>query len=263
MSTVQTGRKRLAAHRSVRRSSRSVGLVAILEAFRSPRTYGRVIDVSRINTVSQAFLRWRRSAEMSRNEDFLTNTASVCDGGQVDEDELRDVVEILVRRGLVTGPTSLGDALPDPALLTDQGVICVVDHDGDVLKWVSSNRSSMIDQSTNVSGQGNQVVAHSSNVQQSQHTQINNNTVLRDVAAQALAGLDEYEMDDEDADDVRRAAQRALDETAQGEPEPGKLKKLATSLWAAVLLFANTAAGTLFAERLRDLLLPMVNMGVT
>ncbi|MBW0108398.1 hypothetical protein I4I84_06560 [Pseudonocardia sp. KRD-182] len=217
--------------------------------------------MSRLNTVSQAFLRWRRSAGSSRNETILSHAASMCDGTQVSEDELREVIDVLVRRGLVTGPTSLADQLPDPAQLTDQGVICVVDHEGDVQKWTSSNRPGSIDQSTNVGGQGNQVVAHSSNVQQNQHTQINNNEVLREVAAQALAGLDEYEIGDEDADDVRRAAQRALDETAQGEPEPNRLKRLATNLWAALLAFANTAAGTTFAQQLRDLLLPLVNLG--
>lgn len=177
------------------------------------------------------------------------------------EHELREVIDVLVRCGLVTGPTSLADQIPDPAQLTDQGVICVVDHEGDVQKWTSSNRPGSIDQSTNVSGQGNQVVAHSSNVQQNQHTQINNTEVLREVAAQALVGLDEYEIDDEDADEVRRAAQRALDETAQGEPEPNRLKRLATNLWAALLAFANTAAGTAFAQQLRDLILPLVNLG--
>lgn len=105
------------------------------------------------------------------------------------------------------------------------------------------------------------MVAHSTNVQQNQHTEIDNVQTLRDVAEQALAGIDEYEIDDDDVDDVRRAAQRALDETADGEPEPGCLKRIATSLWAALLLFANTAIGTAFAEWLRDLLLPMVNMG--
>lgn len=221
----------------------------------------RVIDMSRLNAVSQAFLRWRRSAGSSRNETFLSHAASMCDGTQVSEKELREVIDVLVRRGLVTGPTSLADQLPDPAQLTDQGVICAVDHEGDVQKWTSSNRPGSIDQSTNVGGQGNQVVAHSSNVQQNQHTQINNNEVLREVAAQALAGLDEYEIGDEDADDVRRAAQRALDETAQGEPEPNRLKRLATNLWAALLAFANTAAGPTFAQQLRDLLLPLVNLG--
>lgn len=218
--------------------------------------------MSRMNAVSRAYLRWRRSADWARNDSFLHDTASAVDGVQVDEAEMREVVDLLLRRGLVKGPTSVGDSLPDPALLADEGMICVADHDGDVQKWVADSRSGgYIDQSTRVSGQGNQVVAHSTNVRQNQHTEINNVRTLRDVAEQALAGIDEYEIDDEDADDVRRAARRALDETANDEPEPGRLKKIATSLWAALLLFANTAAGTAFAERLRDLLLPMVNMG--
>jgi hypothetical protein len=218
-----------------------------------------VIDLNRIDTMSRAFLCWRRSAGWDRNDTFLTDSVSICDGTQVTEEELRMVVELLVRRRIVTGPTSYADPLPDPALLSDEGVICVVDHDGDVQKWIASNRPGSIDQSTNVSGQGNQVVAHSSNVQQNQHTEITNSEVLREVAAQALAGLDEYEIDDaDDADEVRRAAQRALQQTAEGEPEPARLKRLATSLWAALLAFGSTPAGTVFAERLRDLLLPLV-----
>jgi hypothetical protein len=139
-------------------------------------------------------------------------------------------------------------------------VICVIDHDGDVQKWVANTRAGVFDQSTHVSGQGNQVVAHSTNVKQNQHTEISNVQTLRYAAEQALAGLDTYEIDDEDADEVRRAAQRALEAIKDGEPEPGRLKRLATTLWAALLLFANTAAGSAFAEQLRDLILPLVTM---
>lgn len=219
--------------------------------------------MSRINAVSRAYLHWRRAADWARNDLFLLHAASAVDSVQVDEAEMREVSDLLVRRGLVQGPTSLGDRLPDPALLSNEGVICVVDHDGDVQKWIANNRPGTFDQSTHVSGQGNQVVTHSTNVRQNQHTEISNVQTLRDVAEQALAGLNEYEIDDDEADEVRRAARRALDETANDEPKPGRLKKIATSLWAALLLFANTAAGTAFAERLRDLLLPMVNMGAT
>lgn len=215
-------------------------------------------DVSRIDLVSQAYLRWRRFTGWDRNETFLTDGASVCGGTRVSEEELRVVLELLVHRRLVKGPASLADAIPNPALLTDEGAICVADHDGDVQGWTASNRPGSVDQSTHVSGQGNQVVAHSSNVQQNQHTQITNSEVLREVAAEALAGLDEYEVDDEGHVDVRRAAERALDETTQGEAEPRLLTRLATSLWAALLAFGSTPAGTAFAERLRDLLLPMV-----
>jgi hypothetical protein len=81
---------------------------------------------------------------------------------------------------------------------------------------------------------------------------------LRHAAEKALAGLDTYEIDDEDADDIRRAAQRALDATEDGELEPGRLKRLATTLWAVLLSFANTAAGLAFTEQLRDLLLPLM-----
>jgi hypothetical protein len=81
---------------------------------------------------------------------------------------------------------------------------------------------------------------------------------LRHAAENALAGLNTYEIDDEDADDIRRAAQRALDATEEGELEPGRLKRLATTLWAVLLSFANTAAGLAFTEQLRDLLLPLM-----
>lgn len=231
-----------------------------LEVFRSSDDR-RVINMSRMNAVSQAYLLWRRPMDWTPNHEYLTDAASLVGGQQVDEAELREMLELLGRRGLVTGPTSLGCHVPDPALLTDEGMICVADFDGNVQKWIANNRPGVFDQSTHVTGQGNQVVAHSTNVQQSQHTEISNVQVLRDTAEQALVGLDMYEIEDEDEDGVRRAAQRALDETEDGEPEPDRLRRLATTLWAALLAFANTTVGTTFAERLRDILLPLVNLG--
>lgn len=220
--------------------------------------------MSRVNAVSQAYLLWRRGADWTTNAEFLADPAAVVGGQQVDEAELHEIIDLLVHRGLAKGPQGYGEHVPNPALLTDEGVICVVDHDGDVQKWIANNRPGVFDQSTYVSGQGNQVVAHSTNVQQNQHTEISNVQTLRHAAEQALAGLDTYEIDDEDADEdadeVRRAAQRALESIEDGEPEPGRLKRLATTLWAALLSFANTAAGLAFAEQLRDLLLPLVNM---
>ncbi|MGI9002232.1 MAG: hypothetical protein ACR2GH_11255 [Pseudonocardia sp.] len=219
--------------------------------------------MNRTNTVSRAYLRWRQSDAASSNSNFLADPASAVDGQQVDGAELNRVIDLLVHRGLAEGPQSFNDPVPDPAVLTSQGVICVADHDGDVAAWNTHYRpAGYVDQSTRVSGHRNQVVAHSSNVNQSQHTEINHVSALRSVAEQALEGIDEYEIDDEDGDDVRRAAQRALDETADGEPEQGRLRRLASTLWAALLAFSNTAAGTAFAERLRDLLLPLVQMAV-
>lgn len=214
--------------------------------------------MSHVDAVSQAYLVWRRGADWATNAQFLADPAAVVGGQQVDEAELHQVIDLLVRRGLVKGESALSESIPNPALLTDEGVICVADYDGDVQKWIANNRSGGFDQSTHVSGQGIQVVAHSSNVQQHQHTEISNVQTLRHAAEKALSGLDIYEIDDEDADDVRRAAQRALDATEDGELEPGRLKRLATTLCAVALSFANTAAGLAFAEQLRDLLLPLM-----
>ena len=139
--------------------------------------------------------------------------------------------------------------------------MCVIDHDADVQKWNASKGMSYINQPVTVTGQGNQVAAFSTNVQQSQRTDISNVQILRDVARHALDGLDEYEIDEDDAATVRNAAERVLAETADGEPERGRLAKIARSLHAALQLFFNTAAGTEFARQLMDLIVPLLTFG--
>jgi hypothetical protein len=60
---------------------------------------------------------------------------------------------------------------------------------------------------------------------------------------------------------LRKAAERILAETSGGaEPEPSRVQKLASTLWAALLAFANTAAACTFAEGLRDTLLPLLSI---
>lgn len=222
-----------------------------------------MIDLDRTNAVSQAFLQWARRHHPTwpPNTAFLGDPDSMVDGQQVEETELQAVIGVLEHRGLVDGPKSLDDLVPNPALLTDEGVICVADFDGDVQRWTARNRGNYINQPVTVTGQGNQVAAFSSNVRQTQHTEISNVQTLREVAQEALAGLDEYEVDAEDAETVRSAARRVLDETADGDPEPSRVSRLARSLWSALLLFGNTALGTEFSDRLINLLMPLVNVG--
>ncbi|MBN9103220.1 MAG: hypothetical protein J0I49_34760 [Pseudonocardia sp.] len=223
--------------------------------------------MSRTYAVAQTFLLWvsRQPHNQAQSPDFVSDAAvSNVEGRAVDQDEADSVVRLLVARGLLRGAPDMSGEVTKLVQLTDEGWACVTQHNGDLEQADAKNRSSYyVNQPVTVGGQGNQVVAHSTHVQLTQHTEISNVQALRDVAEQALAGLDEYEIDDDDAVDVRRAAQRALDETSGAEPEPGRLKRLASTLWAALLLFANTAAGTAFAEGLRDLLLPLVNLGVS
>ena len=115
-------------------------------------------------------------------------------------------------------------------------------------------------QSVNVTGNSNQVVGHSTNVNLSQSNALSNVQTLRDAAEQALAGLDAYEIDEDEAADVRVAAEKVLAETANGEPEPGRIAKLAKKLWAALGLFFGTTIGTEFAQKIMDSIYPLIGL---
>jgi hypothetical protein len=216
--------------------------------------------MSRANAVSQAFLRWRYGNRRGMNEDFLDAEESVVASQQVAVDELDEIVELLEHRGLVKGPRSLDGRPGNPAALTSDGVICVVDHDADVQKWNESRTMSYSNQSVNVTGNSNQVVGHSTNVNLSQSNMLDNVQTLRSAAEQALAGLDTYEIDEDEAADVRAAAEKVLVETANGEPEPGRLAKLAKRLWTALGLFFGTTVGTEFAQKIMDSIYPLIGL---
>jgi hypothetical protein len=221
--------------------------------------------MGRTHAVAQAFVLWvsHQPANQAQSPDFITDPSSVVGGQPVDQPEIDNVVRLLVARGLLRGTSGLSGQVTKLVTLTDEGWVCVSEHNGDLEQWDARNRSSYyVNQPVTVGGQGNQVVAHSTNVQQNQHTEISNVEVLRAAAERAIAGPDTYEVSAEDEDDLRRAAQRVLDETAEGAvPEPGRLRKLANTLWAALLAFVNTAAGSTFAESIRDSLLPLLSIG--
>jgi hypothetical protein len=190
-------------------------------------------------------------------------TASNVADLRLDQAEIGNVVRPLVARCLLRNTSGFGGKVTKPVQLTDEGRIFVTERNGDLEQSdAASNRAATyINQPVTVSGQGNQVSAFSSNVRQTQRTEISNVQTLRDVAQDALAGVDEYDIDQDDAETVRRTARRVLDETAAGEPEPGRIKSLARSLWSALMLFGNSALGTEFAKQLTNLLLPLLGMG--
>ncbi len=216
--------------------------------------------MSRANAVSQAFLLWRHRNRSGMNGLFLDTEQSVVAGQQVTEKELDEIVELLEHRGLVEGPTSLDGRPGDPGTLTSEGLICVVDHDADVQKWNESRAMTYSNQSVNVTGNSNQVVGHSTNVNLSQSNTLENVQTLRDAAQQALAGLDTYEIDEDEAADVRAVAEQVLAETANDETEPGRIAKLARKLSSALMLFFGTTVGTAFAQKIIDSLLPLVGL---
>ncbi|MGD9531790.1 MAG: hypothetical protein AB7I38_18940 [Dehalococcoidia bacterium] len=222
-----------------------------------------MIYMDRTNAVSQAFLRWAHRNRRSQppNAWFLKAPESAVDGRQVDADELEEVLELLLHRGLIEGPKGFTEYVPNPAELTREGVMCVVDHGADVQRWNAGNGMSYINQPVTVTGNGNQVAAFSTNVNQNQRTEMHNVQTLRDVAERAIGGLDEYEIDPDDAETVRNAAEKVLSETANGELEPGRLAKIARSLHAALQLFFSTAIGTEFARQLMDLIVPFLTAG--
>lgn len=218
--------------------------------------------MNRIDAVSQAFLQWsyqnRRTSPP--NHGFLTNRESLVNGQQVTPDELEDVVELLHQRGLVDGPVSFGEPQPNPAELTPDGFSCVLDYDADVQKWKASRLVTYVNQPVTVTGNQNQVSAFSSNISQQQRSTMEKVHTLRNVAEQALAGLGTYEIDEDEAADVRAAAEKVLAETAEGEPEPGRIAKLAKKLHSVLSMFLGTAVGAEFAQRLMDALLPLIGM---
>lgn len=216
--------------------------------------------MSQAHAVSQAFPRWRHRNRGGMNGLFLDAEDSVIAGQQVTSEELDEIVELLEHRGLVKGPRSLDGRPGDPAALTSDGVICVVDHDADAQKWNASRAMSYTNQSVNVTGNSNQVVGHSTNVNLSQSNTMENVQTLRDAATQALAGLDTYEIDEDEAADVRAAAEKVLTETTDGEPEPGRIAKLAKKLWAALGLFFGTTVGTEFAQKIMDAIYPLIGL---
>lgn len=221
--------------------------------------------MSRIYAVAQTFLLWvsRQPHNQAQSPDFVADTAvSRVQGRAVDQDEIDNVVRLLVARGLLRDSPDMSGEVTKLAMLTDEGWICVTEHNGDLERSDARNRSGYyVNQPVTVTGQGNQVAAFSSNVRQTQRTEISNVQTLRDVAQEALAGIDEYDIDEDDAETVRRAAGRVLDETADDEPEPGRITHLARSLWSALMLFGNTTLGKEFSDRLINLLLPLLGMG--
>jgi hypothetical protein len=225
-----------------------------------------VIDMSRINAVAQTFLLWvsQQPHNQAQSPDFVADaSASSVDGQQVDQAEIDDVVRLLVARGLLRGTSGFSGEVTKLVQLTDEGRVCVTEHNGNLERTdaARNHAGTYINQPVNVTGQGNQVAAFSSNVGQTQRTEISNVQTLREVARETLAGVDQYEIDEDDAETVRRVARRVLDETADGEPEPGRIARLARSLRSALMLFGNTAFGTEFADRLINLLMPLLNFG--
>ena len=196
------------------------------------------------------------------NARFLDAAESEVGGEQVTPDELENVLELLLHRGLIQGAMSWAEHVPDPATLTSAGVMCVADHDADVQRWNASRSMSYINQPVTVTGNANQVAAFSSKVNQTQRTSMENVQTLRDVAEQALEGLGAYEIEEDDAETVRRAAGKVLAETANGGPEPGWLAKITRSLYSALQLFFGTTVGTEFAQRLMDQIVPLLSVAV-
>lgn len=194
------------------------------------------------------------------NRHFLDVEEAIVDGVQITSDEMNEIIEQLVYRRLLAGHADFDGGPPDPALLTDEGATCVLDHDADVQKWNESRAMNYTNQSVNVSGNSNQVVGHSSNVNLSQSNTLDNVQTLREAARQTLAGLDHYEIDPDEVDDVRAVGEQVLAETAGSEPEPGRIAKLARKLSSALMLFFGTTVGTDFAQKIIDSLLPLAGL---
>jgi hypothetical protein len=113
-----------------------------------------VICISRIDAMSQAFLRWayqnRRSSPSNRG--FPTIGYSLVDGQQVTPDELEHVIELLHHRGLIDEPVSFGEPQPNPAELTSDGFSCVLDYNADVQKWKAGSLMTYVNSRSSLQG---------------------------------------------------------------------------------------------------------------
>jgi hypothetical protein len=88
--------------------------------------------------IETAYLRWQRQQERTYlhplSGDFLADPVGIVDGRQVTEEELRDALEALDARGLISDEGKLMGRL-SRVVLTPDGLRCLVDHDGDVRTW--------------------------------------------------------------------------------------------------------------------------------
>jgi hypothetical protein len=146
---------------------------------------------------------------------FLADPAEIVDGTQVTEDELRDALDTLHARGLISDEGRLMGRLARAALTSD-GLRCLVDQAGDVRAWQEANRSG----SVTLHASGNvQATVNSAYVMQVMHA-VESGTEPVDPARYAraastlLAELDNLGLPDDRSAELRQAAEEIEAETA-------------------------------------------------
>lgn len=188
-------------------------------------------------------------------EEILTLGAVEPGGEPLTPDEVEACAEYLAAIKLIRGHGVWGRPMPLRVRLTDDGLRCVLEFNGDVTAWLQSQRPSYLDQSVNVNaGRDAQVAAHVQNVNQAQ----NESAVKVDDLTEAVHAVRELiphlgGVDGIDLGEVQRLTGEIEAEAEKSEPDHGKLRRLGGQLKdllgpaAAALTIGKFAVGALAA----------------
>ena len=186
---------------------------------------------------------------------FLADPAGIVNGAHVTEDELRDALDALHARRLISDENKLMGSLARTALTPD-GLCCLVDHDGEVRAWQEANRSG----SVTFHASGNvQAAVNSAYVMQTMHAvefgtgPVDPGRFAR-AASTLRAELDDLGLPDDQRAELRLAAEEVAAETAQSKPDESKLR-----CWGGVIVkglgaVTTSALGGSAARYIVDLL---------
>ncbi|MEU7528960.1 hypothetical protein AB0A74_24735 [Saccharothrix sp. NPDC042600] len=195
--------------------------------------------MSRADEVNRTFLLWLYdNNDRYPNPQVILETGAAPGGTPVTLDEVKTCSRYLAAAGLIKGFTALGGQMPSRVHLTDDGLRCVHEYEGDVQAW-NARHTPRWDQSVHVtSGRDAQVTAHSSHVSQVQNTGDIN---ISELAKAARLALESHPVFGPVAAEVRQASQDILDEIDKPEPDQGRLRALGKRLKTALPLTASTA----------------------
>jgi len=211
----------------------------------------------RSHTVEAVFLAWlhQRAEVHPRSGPFLTDPASAVDGEQVTGDELTTALDQLEARGLITSEGGFGGRFSHVDM-TAAGRLCLADHGGDVRAWQAAKVGSSVQ--FTVGGNMQAAVNSMNTTQVMQLVQSGAGPVDRKkyerAASTLLAELDDLTLPEKQAEECRQAAEEIIAETAQPEPDDGKLRRWGLVIVKALGGITTAAAGGTAARYIAELL---------
>lgn len=207
--------------------------------------------------IETAFLRWLcQQTEMHPlSGNFRTDPTGIVDGEQVTVAELSKALDALHARGLITDESGMMGRLARVEV-TPEGKLCLIDYDGDVRSWqVATKQGNVTFQAS-----GNvQAAVNSINVRQTMHA-VESGTGPVDHARYAraastlLAELDKLNLPHDQAAELRQAAEEIMAETAQPEPDEGKLRRWGGLIVKGLGAVTTSALGGTAARYIVELL---------